>query len=99
MVFVSGQIGTDPATGKIAAGVRAQAERSILNIKTLLDAAGLGLGDVAKTTIFLADIADFAQVNEVYASHFSPPYPARSTFQVAALPGGALVEIEAIALR
>lgn len=99
MVFVSGQIGTDPATGKIAAGVRAQAERSILNIKTLLDAAGLGLGDVAKTTIFLTDIADFAQVNEVYASHFSPPYPARSTFQVAALPGGALVEIEAIALR
>ena len=98
MIFVSGQIGADPATGKPADGVRAQAELSIRGIEALLAAAGLGLGDVVKTTIFLADIADFAQVNEVYASCFSQPYPARSTFQVAALPGGALVEIEAIAL-
>jgi len=99
MVFCSGQIGTDPATGKLADTVRAQADRCIQNLQVLLVAAGLGLGDVVKTTIFLASIADFAQVNEVYASHFSAPYPARSTFQVAALPGGALVEIEAIALR
>lgn len=98
MVFVSGQIGMDPSTGQIAVGVRAQAENSIRGIRALLEAAGLGLADVVKTTIFLADIADFAQVNEVYASQFSTPYPARSTFQVAALPGGALVEIEAIAI-
>jgi 2-iminobutanoate/2-iminopropanoate deaminase len=98
LVFCSGQTGTDPATGELAKGVKAQAERALLNIEALLAAAGLSLADVVKTTIFLADIADFATVNEVYASRFAAPYPARSTFQAAALPKAALVEIEAIAM-
>jgi 2-iminobutanoate/2-iminopropanoate deaminase len=96
-LYCSGQLGLDPASGELASGVRAQAERAILNLKALLAAAGLGLADVVKTTIFLADMADFAAVNEVYASQFAAPYPARSTVQVAALPKGGLVEIEAIA--
>jgi 2-iminobutanoate/2-iminopropanoate deaminase len=99
LLFVSGQLGADPVSGALESGVQLQAERSIRNLKSLLAAAGLGLGDVAKTTIFLANMADFAVVNEVYASHFSPPYPARSTVQVAQLPKGGLVEIEAIAVR
>jgi len=78
--------------------VKAQAERAILNLEALLAAAGLGLRDVVKTSVFLADMADFAVVNEVYASRFASPYPARSTLQVAALPKGGLVEIEAIAI-
>jgi 2-iminobutanoate/2-iminopropanoate deaminase len=98
MLFCSGQLGIDPTSGELEQGVKAQAERSIQNLQALLAAAGLGLGDVAKTTIFLADMADFAVVNEVYASRFAAPYPARSTVQVAALPKGGLVEIEAIAL-
>jgi 2-iminobutanoate/2-iminopropanoate deaminase len=97
-LYCSGQLGIDPATGELAAGVRAQAERAILNLKALLAASGLGLGDVAKTTIFLASMGDFAVVNEVYAQHFATPYPARSTVQVAALPRAALVEIEATAI-
>ena len=97
-LYCSGQLGIDPATGELAKGVRAQAERALLNLKSLLAAAGLGFGDVAKTTIFLADMADFAAVNEVYATHFAAPYPARSTIQVAAMPKGGLVEIEAVAL-
>lgn len=99
IVFVSGQIGADPATGQLLDGVEAQAERVIQNLTAILDAAGLTLIDVAKTTIFLADIADFDKVNGVYARFFSDPPPARSTYQVAALPRGALVEIEAIAVR
>jgi 2-iminobutanoate/2-iminopropanoate deaminase len=99
MVFCSGQLGIDPASGELEQGVKAQTERSLLNLKALLASAGLGMGDVAKTTIFLANMADFAVVNEVYASRFAAPYPARSTVQVAALPKGGLVEIEAIAAR
>jgi len=99
MVFVSGQIGADPTTGQLLDGVEAQAQRVLQNITAILDAAGLTLTDVAKTTIFLADIADFDKVNAVYATFFSDPPPARSTFQVAALPRGALVEVEAIAVR
>ena len=98
-LYISGQLGLDPASGELAHGVKAQAARSIANLEALLKAAGLGLGDVVKTTVFLANIADFAAVNEVYASHFIAPYPARSAVQVAALPKGGLVEIEAIALR
>jgi 2-iminobutanoate/2-iminopropanoate deaminase len=97
-VYCSGQLGLDPGSGELASGVRAQAERAILNLEALLGAAGLALANVAKTTIFLVDMADFAAVNEVYASRFAAPYPARSTIQVAALPKGGLVEIEAIAL-
>ncbi len=99
LIFCSGQLGIDPATGEFVAGVRAQTERALSNLRAVLAAEGLGLGSVTKTTIFLADMADFAAVNEVYASRFSAPYPARSTVQVAALPKGGLVEIEAIALR
>jgi 2-iminobutanoate/2-iminopropanoate deaminase len=97
-LFCSGQLGLDPVSGELAAGVKAQAERAILNLEALLAAAGLGLRDVVKTSVFLADMADFAVVNEVYASRFASPYPARSTLQVAALPKGGLVEIEAIAI-
>jgi 2-iminobutanoate/2-iminopropanoate deaminase len=98
LVITAGQIGTDPTTGELADGVTAQAERALLNLTAILDAAGTTPERVIKTTIFLADMGDFAAVNEVYATHFSAPYPARSTVAVAALPKGALVEIEAIAL-
>jgi 2-iminobutanoate/2-iminopropanoate deaminase len=98
-VFISGQLGLDPVTGELASGVRAQAERALLNLEALLAAGGAGTADLVKTTIFLADMADFAAVNEVYASRFHAPFPSRSTVQVAALPKGGLVEIEAIAFR
>jgi len=98
LLFLSGQLGIDPETGELEKGVKAQAERAMKNMEALLAEEGLALKDVAKTTIFLSNIIDFAVVNEVYASRFAAPYPARSTVQVAALPKGALVEIEAIAL-
>ncbi len=99
LVFCSGQLGLDPATGDMVEGVEAQAERSMRNLSAVLDAAGLGWSDVVKTTIFLADIADFAAVNEIYGRYMPVPPPARSTVQVAALPKSGLVEIEAIARR
>jgi len=99
MVFCSGQLGLDPVTGELAEGVEAQAERAMRNLASVLDAAGLSFDDVVKTTIFLADIGDFAAVNAVYAKHMPDPPPARSTVQVAALPKGGLVEIDAIARR
>ena len=99
LLFCSGQLGLEPATGELAGGVEAQAERALRNIMAVLDAAGLGPGDVAKTTVFLADMADFAAVNAVYARFFPDPPPARSTVQVAALPKGGRVEIEAVAVR
>jgi 2-iminobutanoate/2-iminopropanoate deaminase len=98
LVFTAGQVGADPGTGELADGVAAQADRALRNLTAILDAAGVSLDRVVKTTIFLTDVADFAAVNEVYATHFSAPYPARSTVAVAALPKGALVEIEAIAV-
>ena len=99
MLFCSGQLGLDPATGELADGVEAQAERALRNLQSVLDAGGLSFDDVVKTTIFLADIADFAAVNEVYARFMPDPPPARSTVQVAALPKSGRVEIEAIARR
>jgi 2-iminobutanoate/2-iminopropanoate deaminase len=99
LVFCSGQLGLDPATGELADGVEAQAERSLRNLESVLDAAGLSFADVVKTTIFLADVDDFAAVNAVYARFMPDPPPARSTIGVAALPKGGLVEIEAIAHR
>src|SRR6476646_1307933 len=99
LVFCSGQLGLDPSTGELADGVEAQAERSLRNLQAVLDAAGLGFDDVVKTTIFLADVGDFAAVNAVYAKHMPDPPPARSTVGIAALPKGALVEIEMIARR
>ena len=98
-VMCSGQLGLDPATGELVDGVEAQAERALKNLTAVLDAAGLGFADVLKTTIFLADMGDFAAVNAVYATFMPDPPPARSTVQVAALPKGGLVEIEAIAYR
>lgn len=99
LVFVSGQLPVDPATGEIPEGAAAQAERAFANVRAILDAAGLGLANVIKTTVFLADLADFAAVNEVYARAFSAPFPARSCVQVAAIPKGARLEVEAIAAR
>lgn len=100
LIFVSGQLPADPASGAlVAGGVAEQCERSILNMQAILAEAGAGLEDVVKTTVFLKDIADFSAMNEVYARYFHGVCPARSAFQAAALPKGALVEIEAIAVR
>lgn len=96
-VYLSGQLGIDPATGKLPEGIEAQAKQSLANVEALLTAAGATFADVVKTTVYLADIADFAAVNEIYASKFEAPFPARSAFQVAALPAGGLVEIEVVA--
>ena len=97
-VFTAGQLGADPASGELAEGVAAQAERSLANLSAVLSAAGTGFERVVKTTIFLADMADFATVNEVYARTMPAPMPARSTVAVRAQPKGGLVEIEKIAL-
>ena len=99
LLFCSGQLGMDPATGDLRDGVAAQAEQALVNLRALLAAAGFGVEHVVKCTIFLANLADFATVNEIYGRTFSEPYPARSTVQVAGLPKGGLVEIEAIAQR
>jgi 2-iminobutanoate/2-iminopropanoate deaminase len=99
LLFCSGQLGIDPATGELADGVEAQADRAMRNLAAVLEAAGLTLADLVKTTIFLADIGDFATVNAVYGRYMPDPPPARSTVQVAALPKAGRVEIEAIAGR
>lgn len=97
-VFLSGQLGIDPITGTlVSGGIKEETEQALKNVQAVLESAGLSLAHVVKTTVFLADIADFAAMNEVYARYFSNSYPARSAFQVAALPKGARVEIEAIA--
>jgi 2-iminobutanoate/2-iminopropanoate deaminase len=99
-IFVSGQIALDPATGElIAGGTAEQTERVLHNARAILEAAGSSLAHVVKTTIFLADINDFAAMNEVYGRFFSSEPPARSAFQVGALPKNARVEIELIALK
>ena len=99
LVFCSGQLGLDPATGELVTGVEAQAERALRNLTAVLAAAGATWGEVVKTTVFLADIADFIAVNAVYATFMPDPPPARSTFAVGALPKGGRIEIEAIARR
>jgi len=99
-VFISGQVALDPATNERAPDdVALQAARVLDNLAAVLGDLGLGFGDVVKTTIFLADMADFPVVNEVYSGYFEDAPPARSTVQVAGLPAGFLVEIEAIAAR
>jgi 2-iminobutanoate/2-iminopropanoate deaminase len=98
-VFCAGQLGLDPATGELVEGVEAQTDRALQNLASVLAADGLGFADVAKTTIFVVDMADFQAVNAVYARHMPEPFPARSTVAVAALPRGGRVEIEAIAHR
>lgn len=99
LLFVSGQLGADPATGALGPDTAAQARQALENVKAVLEAAGFGLADVVKTTIFLADLADFPLVNGVYAGFFPDAPPARSTVQVARLPKDARIEIEAIAAR
>ncbi len=98
LLFCSGQIPLDPATGQLVAGdIRAQTERVLENIKVILEDQGLGFGHVLKSTVFMTQLGDFAAMNEVYQRYFSGEYPARSTVQVAALPRGAQVEIEVVA--
>lgn len=99
-VFASGQLPIDPATGAFPeGGVKEQTRQSITNAQRILEAAGLSLENVVKTTVFLADMGDFAAMNEVYAEFFAAPYPARSAVAVKTLPKGALVEVECIAAR
>lgn len=99
MVFLSGQIPVDPATGKIADTIEEQARQSIMNITNILKEGGMTLNNVVKTSVFLADLNDFDKVNAIYAEYFSEPYPARSCVQVAAIPKGCKVEIECIAVK
>lgn len=98
LVFTAGQVGVDPATRTLADGVGAQAEQALRNLAAILEASGSGLDRIVKTTVFLADMDDFATVNEAYAAAMPEPHPARSTVAVRALPLGALVEIECVAL-
>jgi 2-iminobutanoate/2-iminopropanoate deaminase len=99
-IYVSGQLPINPATGEFAqGGIKAEARQSLTNIKNILAAEGLDMSNVVKVTVLLADISYFAEVNEVYAEFFAQPYPARSAFAVAALPKGANIEIEAIAVK
>jgi reactive intermediate/imine deaminase len=95
-VYLSGQLGLDPATGNLADGVEAQAHQVFRNLRAVAQAAGGELDDIVKLTLLLADLADFAKVNEIMTTYFKPPYPARATYQVAALPKGARVEVEGV---
>jgi 2-iminobutanoate/2-iminopropanoate deaminase len=100
LVFCAGQIGLDPASGKlVAGGTVSELRQALANLSAVLGATGLGLDDVVKTTLFLVDLADGPAVNAAYGEAFRAPYPARSTVQVSALPAGARIEIEAIAAR
>lgn len=100
MVFVSGQLPIDPTTGVFAGSdIVSQVKQSLTNIASVLKEAGLEMSDVVKTTVLLQNMSDFAAMNEVYASFFKEPYPARAAFEVVKLPKGALVEIEAIAVK
>ena len=99
-MYVSGQLGLDPETGAFPADeIKAQTRRSLLNIQAILASEGLTMQNVVKTTVLLKDISEFAAMNEVYAEFFTEPFPARAAFQVAALPKGGRVEIEAIAVK
>ena len=98
LLYLSGQIGDDPATGRLVpGGVAAQTEQALRNLATVLDAAGRTLDDVVRVGVYLTDMSTFAAMNEVYARHFAQPYPARTTIGVAALPLGAAVEIDLVA--
>ena len=100
MVFASGQVPIDPATDQfVSGGIKEQTRQSLTNARSILQQAGTDLSHVVKTTVFLADMADFAAMNEVYAEFFTEPYPARAAFQAAGIPKGALVEIECVAVK
>lgn len=99
-VFTSGQLPIDPATGAFPdGGIREQTRQSLTNVQAILRQAGLDMADVVKTTVFMADMGDFAEMNSIYAEFFPEPCPTRSAFAVKTLPKGALVEIEAIAVK
>jgi 2-iminobutanoate/2-iminopropanoate deaminase len=98
LLFTSGQLGIDPATSALVEGVEAQTRQALANLKAVLEAGGAGLGDVVKCTVFVADMGDFAKINAIYAEAFAVNPPARSLVQVARLPLGAEVEIEAVAV-
>jgi len=95
-VYLSGQLGLDPATGNLVEGVEAQTHQVFKNLRAVAQAAGGELDDIVKLTIMMADLADWAKVNEIMATFFKPPYPARATYQVAALPRAAKIEIEGV---
>lgn len=98
IIYTSGQIPIDPATGSfVEGGIKEQTRQSLLNVKAILEEVGLTMGNVVKTTVFIADMNDFADMNAVYAEFFTEPYPARSAVAVKTLPKGALVEIEVVA--
>src|SRR5512134_2710361 len=99
LVFTAGQLGGDPRSGQLPEGIEAQTLQALRNIASVLEAAGAGWKDVVKTTVFLADMADFAAFNAVYAEVLEEPFPARSTVEAAALPKGARIEIDAVAVR
>lgn len=99
LVYTSGFIGLDPATGNVVEGIQAQTALALSHIREVLKAAGLALDDVVKTTVYMTDLAEFGKMNEEYAKHFTQPYPARTTIQVSAIPKAAKVEIEAVAAR
>jgi len=99
LIFCSGQIGLDPATGQLVpGGVESETRQVLLNLAAVLAAAGVTTDAVVRTTIYLVDLADFARVNEIYGAYFSEPYPARATVGVSELPRGARVEIDAVAI-
>lgn len=98
-LFTSGQLGLIPETGQLAEGIEAQTTQSLRNVSAILEAAGSGLDQVVKTTVFLKEMNDFGKVNEIYGSFFAEPYPARSAVEVARLPKDGLVEIEVIAMK
>lgn len=99
MLFASGQLGIDPATGNFPEGITEQTKQSFKNVHAILNEAGFSINDVVKTTVFLADMGDFAAMNEVYASQFEGAFPARSAVAVKTLPKNGLVEIEVVAVK
>lgn len=99
LVFTSGQLGLDPETGVLPEGIEAQTHQALKNLGAVLEAAGVGYEDVVRTMVFLADMNDFAAVNQIYAQYFQGQAPARSCVQAACLPKGGLIEIEAIAAK
>lgn len=98
-VYCAGQIGLDPSTGNLEEGIIAQTRRVLQNLGAVLGASGLSMKNVVKTNVFMVDLTEFSQMNEEYSRHFSAPFPARTTAQVQALPKGARVEIDAVAVR
>lgn len=98
-IYCAGQLGLDPSTGSLEQGIVAQTRRVLQNLEAVLGASGLSMKNVVKTNVFMVDLAEFPQMNEEYSRHFSTPFPARTTVEVQALPKGARVEIDAVAVR